>query len=61
MSDLKDTFEELKTLLFPFAVELGGEVLDVWRDREKYGHEPLPPAALRALALWAADRLADGP
>ena len=56
---LKQAHDELKSALEPLGVELGGEVLFVWVDRDRHGHEPLPPAALRALANWATKHLAD--
>ncbi|MGH3631194.1 MAG: hypothetical protein ACRDRL_27595 [Sciscionella sp.] len=56
---LKTAFEQFRCLLEPFAVEVGGEVLFVWVDRDRHGYEVLPPVALRALADWTEKQLAD--
>lgn len=57
--DLKQAHDELRDVLESLGAHVGGEVLDVWRDRQAHGYEPLPPEALRALADWAEKHLAD--
>jgi hypothetical protein len=46
----------LQTALEPLAIEIGTEVLAVWRDRAQTGREPIPVGALRNLAA-AVDQL----
>ncbi len=56
---LAETFKGLQAALEPLGIEIGRDVLAVWRDREGAGQEPLPAAALRDLARWAEKQLAD--
>lgn len=56
---LTETYTRLQAALEPLAVEIGRDVLHIWLDREGAGREPLPEAALRDLADWAAKQLAD--
>ena len=53
---LGKAFTALQDALEPLAIEVGREVLDVWRDRARIGHEPIPGTALRRLAV-VVDRL----
>ncbi len=54
MINLATAYRELRAALAPCAIEIDEDVLDVWRDRERHGDPPLPPAALRQLAELAA-------
>lgn len=56
---LGEAFAKLQAALDPFAIEIGREVLDVWRDRAKFGREPLPAGALRRLAAVIDQLLLD--
>lgn len=51
---LTDAFDRLRAALAPLGIEIGTDVLDIWLDRERHGGAPLPNAALRDLAAWAA-------
>jgi len=57
--NLADVHKQLQAALEPLGVEVGRDVLHVWRDRERAGREPLPAAALRDLVQWAEKQLAD--
>jgi len=50
MTTLGEAFVKLQAALDPLAIEVGDEVLDVWRDRVEHGSEPIPAGALRRLA-----------
>lgn len=52
--NLAEVFNRLRTGLAPLGIELGTDVLGIWLDRERHGGEPLPDAAIQALAQWAA-------
>lgn len=56
---LAETFKGLQAALEPLGVEVGSDVLAIWRDRDRAGREPLPATALRDLAEWTAKQLAD--
>lgn len=56
-SPLGRAYAQLALALEPLGIEIGPEVIDVWRDRVRNGRDPLPPAALRELAALA-ERLA---
>lgn len=47
---LGEAFTKLQVALDPLAIEVGLEVLDVWRDRARAGREPIPASALKNLA-----------
>jgi len=53
---ISEAFVKLQAALEPFAIEIGREVLDVWRDRAQHGREPIPARALERLAA-VVDRL----
>ena len=50
MTTLGEAFAKLQAALDPFAIEVGDEVLDVWRDRAAHGAEAIPAGALCRLA-----------
>lgn len=56
---LIEAFTQLQAALEPVGVEIGRDVLHIWRDRERAGREPLPAAAQRDLVQWAEKQLAD--
>ena len=56
-SPLARAYAQLALALEPLGIEVGPEVVDVWRDRVRNGVDPLPPRALRELAALA-ERLA---
>jgi hypothetical protein len=58
--NLAEVYLDLRDALAPLGIEVGSDVLALWRDRERHGYQPLPPDALRRLAQLAA-RLAPGP
>jgi len=58
-SDLKGTYEALRVALGPLGIEIGGEVFDLWLDRQMHSKQPFPEAALRALVTWAGQRLTE--
>ncbi len=51
---LPAAYQRLRAALAPLGVEIGPDVLAIWLDRVRHGGEPLPEAALRDLATWAA-------
>lgn len=56
---LSDSHKQLQAALEPLGIEIGRDVLHVWRDRENAGQEPLPEPALRDLAEWVEKQLAE--
>lgn len=50
MTDLARAHAGLRQALEPLGIEVGPEVLALWRDREAHGEDPLPADALRRLA-----------
>jgi hypothetical protein len=50
MTSLGEAFTRLQAALEPLGIEIGREVLDVWLDRARYGGQPIPATALKALA-----------
>ena len=50
MIDLTATYLDLRDALAPLGIDIGREVMALWRDREHHGRPALPPAALHALA-----------
>jgi hypothetical protein len=61
MNDLTTTHQQLREALAPLGIEIGRDVLALWRDRECHGQEPLPDNALRHLADLATRLLAREP
>lgn len=53
MIDLTKTYVDLRNALSPLGIEVGREVMALWRDREHHGRDALPPDALRDLAELA--------
>lgn len=45
-----ETHAQWRAALEPLGIEVGPEVLALWRDREAHGCDPLPVDALRSLA-----------
>lgn len=56
MAELAEAHAALAAALAPLYIELGPEVLALWRDRELRGQDPLPVEAIRRLAE-CADRI----
>lgn len=56
MAELSEAHAALAAALAPLHVEVGAEVLALWRDAERHGRDPLPADVLRRLAQ-VADRL----
>ena len=54
---LGQAFTALQAALEPLAIEVGDEVLNVWRDRVAHGADPIPAGALRRLAAVAGGLL----
>lgn len=54
MTDLAQAHAVLKSAFEPLGVELGADVLALWRDREQSGQDPLPAEALRRVAEIAS-------
>lgn len=52
-------FVALQAALDPLGIEIGREVLDIWRDRESHGQEPIPADTLKALAAVVDQLLLD--
>lgn len=61
MNDLNTTYVQLREALTPLGIEIGREVLALWRDRERHSGEPLPVDALKHLAEFAALLLTPDP
>ena len=53
MTELADVHARLRAALEPLGIEVGSEVLALWRDRERCGQDPLPAEALHRLAQFA--------
>lgn len=47
--ELSDAFEALRGTLEPLGIEIGPDVLALWRDRNLHGQDPLSSNALRRL------------
>jgi hypothetical protein len=61
MMDLTATYLDLRKALSPLGIEVGREVMALWRDREHHGREALPPVALRQLAELATRLVKENP
>jgi hypothetical protein len=48
--NLTEKFRHLVHALQPLGIEVGTDVLDLWRDRDAHGRDPLPHSALQELA-----------
>jgi hypothetical protein len=48
--NLAEKFRHLAHALQPLGIEIGSDVLDLWRDRDTHGRDPLPASALEELA-----------
>ena len=48
--NLAEKFRRLAHALQPLGIEIGPDVLDLWRDRDIHGRDPLPVSALEELA-----------
>lgn len=57
---LAQAHADLKAALHPLGIEIGPEVLALWRDQQIHGGDPLPRETLRRLAA-VAGRLAREP
>lgn len=51
--NLAETYEELRGALAPLGVDVGREVLDLWRDRVRHSQDALPAHTLARLAQFA--------
>lgn len=49
MMDLAEAFESMRAPLESLGIEIGTDVLALWRDRDAHGRDPLPPEALKRL------------
>lgn len=58
---LGQTYAELRDALTPLGIEIGAEVVALWRDRERHSLQPLPTDALRHLADLATRLLVQAP
>jgi hypothetical protein len=54
VAGLSEAHTALRRVLGPLRIEVGAEVLAMWEDRERHGHDPLPAEALRRVAEVAA-------
>jgi hypothetical protein len=48
--NLAEKFHALARALKPLGIELSQDVLELWKDRDTHGRDPLPDAALQELA-----------
>jgi len=49
-SALSEALTKLRDALDPLGIEVGSEVLDIWRDRQLHGREPFSATVLKRFA-----------
>jgi hypothetical protein len=49
--NLTEAWSDLRDALEPLGIEVGREVLAIWKDREQHKDQPLLAGALRELAM----------